>query len=219
MIGPRRPRLRLAVDGSHAARPGGDTGTTLIEMMVAMAVMSVVMVIFTAGIVSMYRAERFTTAVGDAQAQLGRAFLRLDSELRYAADLRTGTLPASPSAYPSLLYLSTVDGARCYALSLGGDRLLRQEWLPGMNPGPAAVLAFGVAPLDGVVPFAVTGGSTATAGDDETSSPTMPKEATITLSAAAGGPAASNRRELRETFLAPNSVRGPQGASLNDCVQ
>jgi Tfp pilus assembly protein PilE len=185
-----------------------DAGSTLIELVVAMAITTVVGAIFTQGILSLGRVDQLTTAVVDAQTQVGRAFTRLDRDVRYAADLVVQTLPGSQSASPSLVYLSTVDAARCHALSLVGTRLQYQAWAPGASPGTATVLASGVSAISGVAPFTVTGG---------TGSPAMPKEATVAVAAGSGGPAASSRREMRETFLAPNTLLGPQGASLTDC--
>ncbi|HLL64932.1 MAG TPA: hypothetical protein VK453_04185 [Micromonosporaceae bacterium] len=177
------------------------------------------MIITAGSLVQLTVVNRHITAAADAQTQVGRAFLRLDGELRYAADLRVQTVPATGSAYPSLLYLSTADGAQCHTLSLVDHRLLRHRWPPGASVGPATVLAFGVSAVGvAVAPFAVTGGSTAAAGDGETGTSAAPKEATVSLAVTAGDTSRPTRRELRETFLAPNSLRGPHGAVLDDCL-
>jgi Tfp pilus assembly protein PilE len=185
-----------------------DAGATLIEVVAAMVITTVAGAIFTQGIVLLSRADSLTTALVDAQTQVARAFTRLDQDVRYAADLVVQALPASQSAAPSLIYLSTVDGARCHAVSLVGSRLQYQEWAPGASPGAATILASGVSAIPGVAPFTVTGG---------TGSSATPKEATVAVAASSGGPSASSRREMQETFLAPNTLLGPQGASLTDC--
>jgi prepilin-type N-terminal cleavage/methylation domain-containing protein len=196
----------------------GDAGFTLIELLVVLVIMSVVGAIFTAGLVNMVNLYRVTTAVGDAQAQVGRGFQRLDTELRYAADLRTEMLAGSGSAVPSLIYVITAPVGLCYALSLVSDRLQRAHWQPGATARAVEVLVSGVGPVAGVEPFTVDGGSSSDAGDGEGTITVRPKEAAITLAVTAGGPSASHRRELRETFVAPNTIRGPQGMSLDDCL-
>jgi prepilin-type N-terminal cleavage/methylation domain-containing protein len=193
-----------------------DSGMTLLEIICTMAIMSVVMAMVTAGLVSFLRADRSTTALVDTQTRWGRVFGRLDKELRYAEDVAVVPLAGSGSTYPSLVYLTTVTSARCAALSLAGGQLRYQQWPPGSGRGPVTVLATGVTVIAGQAPFSMTAGPTAAPGG--TSPPAQPKGATIALLATSGGPAASSHRELRETFLAPNTLQGPHGAAISDCT-
>jgi type II secretory pathway pseudopilin PulG len=198
-------------------RPLSDAGITLIEVLVATGVMSIVMSVATACLIVLLRTDRSVAAMTEAQAQLGRTFHLLDREVRYAADLRTYQLAAS-SPHPSLMWLSTGDGAKCSAVSLINDRLQLQQWLPGAGVGPATVLASGVYAIRGVPPFAVAGGGGLSSAGADPAVPASPKEATIAITAAAGGSVQLNQREFRETIVARNSIRGPHGTSLNECV-
>jgi len=67
------------------ARSQLDAGYSLIEVMVTLAVMSVVMAIFTAAILQVYRTSAKAESISVAQSQLHRAFQRFDKELRYAS--------------------------------------------------------------------------------------------------------------------------------------
>jgi prepilin-type N-terminal cleavage/methylation domain-containing protein len=189
-----------------------DAGFTMIELAVTLAIMSIVMAMVTAGFVQLSAVQRLATAVSDAQAQVGRAFLRLDDDAgpRYAADLTTEMWSPSGSTHPSLLYVTTADGATCTALSLVGDRLQRQSWTlnPTTSPSAPEVLAVNVAAAteDGhpVEPFTVRSAA--------------PKSADVTLAVAVAGTPASTRPRLRATYLAPNTVQGPSGVSLEECT-
>src|SRR4051794_16095539 len=61
-----------------------DAGVTLVEVLVAFGVMSVVMALFTAGVAQSYRVANKADAMAVARQQLHTAFLRLDRDVRYA---------------------------------------------------------------------------------------------------------------------------------------
>jgi prepilin-type N-terminal cleavage/methylation domain-containing protein len=193
-----------------------DQGVTLVEVVVSMAVLSLVMALATGGFLQLSGTFRATTTIGEAQGQAGRVFQRLDNDVRYADDMRAEAMFPAESTAPSLLYLSTAGAVTCRALTLAGDRLLRRSWSPGETPGPAEVLAVGVVAVDGVDPMAVGGGGGA--GDGDSQVPGTPKEAVITVAIRSGAGAAASHRELRETFVAPNTMYGPRGGSLDDCL-
>jgi prepilin-type N-terminal cleavage/methylation domain-containing protein len=196
--------------------PVRDAGFSLIELLVVMVIMSVVMALVTAGLVPLYSSYRATVRLQEAQAQAGRAFLRLDGELRYAADLRTQPVAGVPSAYPALVYIVLSDAASCHALFLENGRLTRRVWQPGADPAAAQVLASGVVPVVGTDPFTVTGGSSGLTQDGDTVVGASAKQVTIAFAVTAG-PDGSRRRDLRSTFLAPNSEWGSD-VSLDDCA-
>jgi type II secretory pathway pseudopilin PulG len=194
---------------------------TLIELLAALAIMSIVMVIFTGGILQLSALSQSITTLGDAEEQAGRAFKRLDADIRFAADMRSQILPISGSQEKSLVYVTTEPVPRCHTLSLANGRLESRQWALGASAGPAMALANGVTPVDGTAPFVVSGGAVGDPGDpggDATPAAVTPKTAAITLAVTAGGPARSTTRELRQTFVAPNTVRGPQDISLDDCT-
>jgi type II secretory pathway pseudopilin PulG len=65
-------------------RIAGDEGTTLMELMVGMTIMSIFLAIFTTAIVSMFSITNKTQAVVNGSTQLNLAFERLDAQVRYA---------------------------------------------------------------------------------------------------------------------------------------
>jgi Tfp pilus assembly protein PilV len=70
---------------NHGAdRELADAGVTLVDVMVAMALMSVVLVVVTTGIVDMYRTANHTETAADSQTRIQAAFNRLDRQIRYA---------------------------------------------------------------------------------------------------------------------------------------
>jgi len=66
-------------------RGGADAGITMLEVTVTMAIMGVVMSIFTTAIVGVFRSSGRTDTQSTAQSQINIAFLRLDKEIRYAS--------------------------------------------------------------------------------------------------------------------------------------
>ena len=85
-------------------RPSGDAGTTLIDLIVGMGIMSIFMGIFTASMLSMYSSTNKTLAVHNSSAELNTAFDRLDKQVRYAAVIDQ---PKGPSTDPSVRFLRT----------------------------------------------------------------------------------------------------------------
>lgn len=62
-----------------------DSGFTLVELMAAMFIFSILLVIFTAGISAMSRSTVRVTATGEAMTDLNRLYNRLDKEVPYAS--------------------------------------------------------------------------------------------------------------------------------------
>jgi type II secretory pathway component PulJ len=75
-------------------RVGGEAGFTLIDLLVAMTIMSVVMAVFTIGMLQMYAATNRTVNVSTAQAEINRMYLRLERSIRYASAITTEPTPA-----------------------------------------------------------------------------------------------------------------------------
>jgi prepilin-type N-terminal cleavage/methylation domain-containing protein len=188
-----------------------DAGFTLMELVISLTIMSVVMAIFTAGVLQQFGMYRATNAAAQAQREISQAFIRLDNELRYAAELRL--LDAS-----SLAYMITADTAVCHMLTLSNGRLQRQRWAPNAARGAVEILASGVQPVDddpdGARPFAVIGGDVTSVEGvvGDAVGPVQPESTVIALRTTTGN------RELRVEFRAPNTVRGPQEETLDDCL-
>jgi prepilin-type N-terminal cleavage/methylation domain-containing protein len=132
----------------NRVRATADGGITLIEVVVAMSIMSVLMAAFTVGIVQMYRSANATGSLSTTQSQLNTVFLRLDDEIRYASAISDPS--AGPDFYVEYLTSNTTP-ARCTQLRLGTDRKLRLRTWPQASPATAsgwATLASGVSPVD-----------------------------------------------------------------------
>jgi type II secretory pathway pseudopilin PulG len=97
-----------------AAPDTDDAGFSLIDVMVTMAVMSVVMVVFTAAILQVYRTSGKTESISVVQSQLKIAFQRFDRQLRYASWI------AQPGQVGTAWYVEWAgyDGSQCYQLRL-----------------------------------------------------------------------------------------------------
>jgi prepilin-type N-terminal cleavage/methylation domain-containing protein len=120
--------------------PTGDAGVTLLEVVVAMSIMSMVMAAFTTGVIAMYRSANRTEAISTAQSQVATAFARLDRELRYATAIsEPGT--AGSDRYVEYLTITTSGVPTCNELRLdttsrAGARLRLRSWSQGSQPPP-----------------------------------------------------------------------------------
>lgn len=143
---PERRGPKRAVDG---VRRTGETGVTLAELLISMGILSVVMTIFTSGVIQMYRASSRGELVAVAQTQLNNAFLRLDRELRYAAGIAR---PHTDGNNRYIEYLNTNhDTPECTQLQLnaGTGTLRRRTWPQTTSPGETwNALASGVKVAD-----------------------------------------------------------------------
>jgi prepilin-type N-terminal cleavage/methylation domain-containing protein len=115
-----------------------DDGVTLIELIVSLMIMSVMLTIFTTGVVQMYQAANKTESLADAQSQLNTVFLRLDKVVRYAAWM--SDLQQSGTRYDIRMQTTGSDGQHCYGLKLLGDqdRLFITDWTPANPPTVSA---------------------------------------------------------------------------------
>src|SRR3954452_4951388 len=89
MAGHRHPR-----PGGHRSSPPNlvvrhDDGSTLIEMLVGMVVMSIGLAIFTTATVQIYQALRYSERVTQVHDQLSTAFRKVEKEVRYALEINT----------------------------------------------------------------------------------------------------------------------------------
>jgi type II secretory pathway pseudopilin PulG len=119
---------------------------TLVDLLVSMAIMSIVMSIFTTGMVLMYRSANGAEARADAQSQVSLALQRLDSEVRSAAGIG---LPDTFSNGDPRVEFATVETAEveCVQLRVSGGRLQQRRWMyqsSPAQPSPWITLASGV---------------------------------------------------------------------------
>jgi type II secretory pathway pseudopilin PulG len=100
-----------------------DDGTSLIEIVVAMAIMVVVGSILTAGTTQLYQAFTAAATRSEAQSQVAVAVLRLDKQLRYAERIH---LTSATSVTYEVAEKATT---RCYDMRLSAQ-LLQQRSKP-----------------------------------------------------------------------------------------
>lgn len=201
-----------------------DAGLSLVEVLVATALMAVVLVIFTSGVLAVHRTTRRGEEIATAQAGLSRAFARLDSELRYAQKVWPRHIDGLET--DALEYLSDVGGARwCYRLWVADGGLYRRTWSDPQDPPsyPSPRPDSGARRIaDGVAPLPAPAGTTAPDDppesavqevfrmDDGTS--TGARAVTVTLADLRG------ERELRQEFPLPNTVDSPAATlTTDDC--
>lgn len=114
-----------------------DAGFTLIDMMVAMTIMTIVMAVFTAGIVQMYRAADDVDAKSVSQSQINIAMQRLDREVRYAKGIATPYL-VSGNQYVDMLSIQRnalqAVVQQCIQLRVADGVLAQRTWTFQSNP-------------------------------------------------------------------------------------
>jgi type II secretory pathway pseudopilin PulG len=101
---------------------------TLVELQVAMTVMTITAAIFTAGLVQVYRVTNSAEAATEARQQLAVVFDRLDREVRYASGF---SLPATVGFDSYVEYLIDDDGTpTCVQLRLNtaARQVQRRTW-------------------------------------------------------------------------------------------
>ena len=118
--------------GAGVQEERSDAGFTLLDMMMAMTVMTVVMSVFTSSILSMYRASRTVDARSEAQTQLNTGLQRLDHQIRYAAGISNAY---AVGGNPYLDFLTVEDGRRkCVQLRVQNTILAQRSWTYQADP-------------------------------------------------------------------------------------
>jgi Tfp pilus assembly protein PilE len=114
-------------------RDPSEDGVTMIEIAVSMTVMTVVMAMFTAGVLQVYRTVVKTESLSIAQTQIVTAFQRLDHELRYASAI--SRLASTSHHYVEYLMADGGTG-KCVQLRLSTTtrQLSRRQWPKGAMP-------------------------------------------------------------------------------------
>ena len=121
----------------------GDAGFSLTEVLVSMAVMSIVMAIASSGFYDMFHTTDSARAAAAAQVELQATFNKLDREVRYAAGVSPQYADGT-TWYIDFVYADDAGDNRCVQLSLprAGGALKRREWpQQGTPSAPATVVA------------------------------------------------------------------------------
>lgn len=79
--------MRAAI--SRLRERPADAGVTIVELLVAMGIFSVVIAVFMGAVVTMSNSTVRSQVVSDTASQLRTVFQRLDKEVRYASDINT----------------------------------------------------------------------------------------------------------------------------------
>ena len=204
-VGIRRLRERL---------PGGDAGTSLMELVIGMAVMAIFMSIFTGAVVSMGQTINKVEAVTISSTQINQAFLRLDKLVRYAAAItNASTMSTSTSTTPDTsgdwyveLDTTTATSETCTQLRVDSKQLQQRTWtVTGSTfstPSNFSAMASGI-----------TNGGAASGSSDQPFAPppvaagasTNFQRLSITLVATSGSTSSSTTRSS-VSFTALNSL-------------
>lgn len=198
----RRLRRRLG---------SGDAGTSLMEMVVGMAVLTVFMGIFTGAVVGMTQTINKVEAVTTSSSQTNIAFLTLDKLVRYSTAIATPLTGAGGDWY---VELDTVDGITsaetCTQLRVDVPlRQLQQRTWTATGLTTYTNLAGWK-----MIANNITNGAAATGDVDQPFSTPPPlggastgyQRLQITLVAGTDGPSSPTTSRARTTFTALNSV-------------
>jgi prepilin-type N-terminal cleavage/methylation domain-containing protein len=148
---------------SRPGPPKGDDGYSLIEMLVVLGIMSIVGIIFTTGVMQIYRASGAAEADSTTESQLSQALLRLDTQIRYAYSIGAVHNEGTP-ALPYVEFLTMAPGSgttyvkRCVQLRLAGSgttdlQLQTRSWAPTFSPSAWVPLASGLSVPSGAAAF------------------------------------------------------------------
>ncbi|AEV85402.1 hypothetical protein ACWT_4382 [Actinoplanes sp. SE50] len=203
---------------ARRALPGGDAGVTMIDLMVAMALMSIIGAIATGGLAQLYRMTDATDRMDEAQTQASLAYAGLQPEIGVAYDISDPG--AGAGGDPSVEYVTQDSSGQrvCHQLRLSGGTLKLRQWPASATTVSAAgwrVLASGLAAP--ATPDADTGAAAApqTLHFPDFSTPSLtnlpsatPLQLRIRLTATASGGKGSTQRDTQTTVVAANSTVG-----------
>ena len=128
---------------AHRRPADGDAGFSLTEVLVSMAVMSIVMAIASAGFYDMFHTVDTAETTAAAQAELQATFNKLDREVRYASRVSDGYAD-STTWYIDFVVLDDAGDNQCVQLSLpkAGGTMMRRQWpLQGAPSDPGTAVA------------------------------------------------------------------------------
>lgn len=188
-------------------RATADTGMTLIELVVAMAVMSIVLTMVTGAIVVMYRSTAKVEGITTTSAQVSIALTKLDSSVRYADDIGDPVTDSSGNWY--LIYRTTYDGVSdCTQLrfAVAARQLQNRTWTAGQSAPPGHWT-----PLASQLTLSADGGGTAppfivaTSRDANLSDVAVHQQLRLRFSAVTGTGASQTVSATDVTFTAFNA--------------
>lgn len=126
---------------------GEDSGLTLMELIVAMGIFTVVLVVFMSGLLTMTSSTVRAQDVTDAGDDLRRAFQTMDKQIRYASSINSAGKGASGAHYVEFLTTAVEEGEKPLCTQWRFDPTARtlgfRTWrdVPTGSPGPWRVVA------------------------------------------------------------------------------
>ena len=135
---------------------GDDAGYSLVDLLVAMSVMSILMVVVIGAVAEIYSNVTRTEGTSFAREEIGNSFRRLDKELRYAtwisAPGKVGTSWYLEYAVPST---SSATDCRQLKFDIGNGVLSLAKWNPagGTKPSTAGTIATDLTLVGTASPF------------------------------------------------------------------
>ncbi|SNS38225.1 prepilin-type N-terminal cleavage/methylation domain-containing protein [Micrococcales bacterium KH10] len=126
--------MQRLIDREHA-----DRGMTLVELLVAMGILTFIFVVFMGAVTVMTKDTARVAAVGDAGDATRRVFQRFDKQVRYANAINlAGMGTAGTAYYVEYRVTPKVPGgdATCYQWRYvpGKGQLQQREWLDVSSP-------------------------------------------------------------------------------------
>lgn len=210
--GSRRGGGAVDREGTVRRRSAGDEGSTLLEVVIGMSIMSIFLAMFTGAIVvltqTQNRAEALTTSSGDVNT----AFQRLDSTIRYAAAISPPGSTGSAGGW-YVEFLTTASGtAVCTQLRV--DSTLQQLQSRTWQPDAPSTAPTRWVPLANHI---TNGNATTGSADVPVPFTLFPapdgvgfEQLTVRLAATTGNPAMISRSAM--TFTALNSADASKAA-------
>ncbi|MBU2669054.1 prepilin-type N-terminal cleavage/methylation domain-containing protein [Actinoplanes bogorensis] len=177
-----------------------DDGVTLIEVLVAMLIMTVAGALATTAIAQIYRSTSHVEASFEAQRQIETMYTRLDTEIRYARSISNPGQVGRDWYVEYLLSSGSAD--TCVELRLNSTtrEVQRRTWTK--NAVPLAPSRWTVLATDIVAttPFTVV------AADRKSLTGSRYQRMTLAMRSVAGGGRASSTQETDVTFTALNAT-------------
>ncbi len=117
-----------------------DEGTSLMDLVVGMGIMSIFMAMFTGAVVMMNKTQQKSDELGQTSSQLNQAFLMLDRTVRYADAISTPAIGTSGDWYVELRIPTpqadgtTVEKCTQLRVDIAKQQLQRRIWTVGATP-------------------------------------------------------------------------------------
>jgi hypothetical protein len=132
-VEPGTRRRRTAVPSGRRSRPAADDdGSSLMDLLVSLGIMSVVTAMIVVSVVQMFRLTSSAESRTIAQTSVSLALLRIDRQIRYSSGI--GTAHTADGALRIEYEVVMTGRHTCYQLRLAGGILQQRSWTSKANP-------------------------------------------------------------------------------------